>query len=120
MWATGNRRLGRTIPMILRPATKSDEEAIWTIFRAVIATGDTYVFDPAMSRADALAFWFRPENHVYVTEHGGRIGGPYLPKPNQPPPGAPLAHAPFMVAPSARGPGVGRRLGGPCLAQGRR
>jgi len=106
--------------MILRPATTSDEEAIWAIFRAVIATGDTYVFDPAMSRAEALAYWFRPENHVHVAEHDGQIVGTYLLKPNQPALGAHVANAAFMVAASARDLGVGRRMGEHCLAEARR
>ena len=106
--------------MILRKAERSDEDAIWKIFRAVIATGDTYVFDPAMSRADALAWWFQTVNHSYVAEHDGRIVGIYLFKANQPGLGAHVANAAFMVSPAARGLGVGRRMGEHCLAEARR
>jgi GNAT superfamily N-acetyltransferase len=106
--------------MILRRAENSDHDAIWDIFRAVIATGDTYVFDPNMSREEAFAFWFRPENQTYVAENDGRIVGTYLLKPNQPALGAHVANAAFMVSPAARGLGVGRRMGEHCLAEARR
>lgn len=106
--------------MDIRKAERTDDDAIWDIFRAVIATGDTYVFDPAMSRADALAYWLRPENHTYVAENDGRIAGTYLFKANQPGLGAHVANAAFMVSPTARGLGVGRRMGEHCLAEARR
>ena len=106
--------------MLLRPAKKSDEEAIWTIFHAAIAAGDTYVFDPAMTREDALAFWLRRGNHTYVAENDGQVVGTNLLKPNQPALGAHVANAAFMVAPSTRGLGVGRRMGEHCLGEARR
>jgi L-amino acid N-acyltransferase YncA len=90
--------------MILRLATQSDENAIWDIFHALIASGDTYVFDPEMSRSDALAYWFRSDTHVYVAESDGRIVGTYILKPNQP----------------ALGLGIGRRMGEHCLDEARR
>lgn len=41
---------------MIRHASRNDEDAIWDIFQAVIALGNTYVFDPAMPREDALGF----------------------------------------------------------------
>jgi GNAT superfamily N-acetyltransferase len=106
--------------MDLRPANKVDEDAIWEIFRAVIAPGDTYVFDPGTSREEALAYWFRPDTQTYVAESDGRIVGTYILKPNQPALGSHVANAAFMVSPSARGLGVGRRMGEHCLDEARR
>jgi L-amino acid N-acyltransferase YncA len=106
--------------MILRLATASDENAIWDIFHAVVAPGDTYVFDPEMSRSDALAYWFRANTHTYVAESEGRIVGTYILKPNQPALGSHVANAAFMVSPTARGLGLGRRMGEHCLAEARR
>ena len=60
--------LNRPPFMILRLATRSDENAIWEIFRAVVAPGDTYVFDPQISRSDAVAYWFHPNTRTYVAE----------------------------------------------------
>src|SRR5947199_7207261 len=103
--------------MILRQANKFDEDAIWDIFHAVIAPGDTYVFDPQMSRSDALAYWFRADTHTYVAESDGHVVGTYILKPNQPALGSHIANAAFIVAPTARGLGVGRKMGEHCLSE---
>jgi len=106
--------------MNIRLASRSDEDGIWEIFRAVIAPGDTYVFDSGMSREEAMAYWFGPGAHTYVAENDGRIVGSYLFKANQPALGSHVANAAFMVSPSARGLGVGRRMGEHCLDEARR
>ena len=107
--------------MIPRPANRSDEDAIWDIFKAVIAPGDTYVFDPQMSRDEAMAYWYRSDTHTYVAESDdGQIVGTYILRPNQPALGSHVANAAFMVSPSARGLGVGRRMGQHCLDEARR
>lgn len=106
--------------MNLRPATRSDEDAIWEIFHAVIASGDTYVFEPQMPREEAMAYWFRSDTHPYVAEHDGRIVGTYILRPNQPALGSHIGNAAFMVSPTARGLGAGRRMGEHCLEEARR
>ena len=45
--------------LTIRWATDTDLDAIWDIFREVIAAGDTYPLDPNISREDALAYWFQ-------------------------------------------------------------
>ena len=50
----------------IRQATEADRDAIWYIFHAVVAPGDTYAFDPRISREDALAYWFGEDTHAYV------------------------------------------------------
>ena len=104
----------------IRPATIADHDAIWSIFHAVVAPGDTYAFAPAITRADALAYWLHPDARCYVAEHDDAIVGTYIVKPNQPGQGAHVANAAFMVAPHARGLGVGRAMGDHCLAEARR
>ena len=104
----------------IRPATNKDHDAIWDIFHAVVAPGDTYSFDPQMSREDALAYWFGARTQTYVAEQDRQVVGTYILKQNQPAAGAHVANAAFMVAPSARGFGVGRAMAEHCLSEARR
>ncbi len=104
----------------IRSATNEDRDAIWKIFRAVVGPGDTYAVDPHMSREDALAYWFQPDTHTYVTEQDRQVVGTYILKPNQAGAGSHVANAAFMVAPDARGRGVGRAMGEHCLSEARR
>ncbi len=104
----------------IRAATQADRDAIWNIFRRVVATGDTYAFDPSISREEALAYWFRSDTRTYVAENNGRVVGTYILKANQAGPGSHVANAAFMVAPDARGQGIGRAMGEHCLREARR
>jgi L-amino acid N-acyltransferase YncA len=106
--------------MNIRPANEADEDAIWEIFHAVIASGDTYAFAPDTPRDEALAYWFRADTHTYVAESEGRIVGSYILKSNRPGLGSHVSNASFMVSPAARGLGVGRRMGEHCLDEARR
>ena len=101
-------------------ADHADHDAIWNIFHAVIALGDTYAFDPKMCREEALAYWFRADTHTYVVGNDGRVVGTYILRPNQPALGSHVANAAFMVAPTARGQGIGRAMGEHCLSEARR
>jgi ribosomal protein S18 acetylase RimI-like enzyme len=110
----------------IRPATKTDYEPIWNIFREVIQPGDTYAIDPRISRKAALAYWFAPGTHTYVTEvdrlkgaSSDRIVGTYILRANQGGGGAHVANAAFMVAPDVQGRGIGRAMAEHCLAQAR-
>ncbi len=112
--ASGTRMLS------IRPAARTDDDAIWEIFLEVIVRGDVFAFDPAMPRADALAYWFQLGAHAFVAEQEGRIVGSYHLKPNQPGLGAHVANGAYMVAASARGLGVGRAMGERSLDEARR
>jgi len=106
--------------MKIRAATEADHDAIWNIFHEIVAAGDTYVFDPQMSREEALAYWFRADTHTYVAEKDGRVLGTYILRPNQLGPGSHVANAAFMVASDAQGSGVGRKMAEHCLDEARR
>ena len=107
--------------MKIRPAAEADRNAIWTIFREVVAPGDTYALDPNISRADALAYWFAPDTHTYVAEQPAiGIAGTYILRPNQSGGGSHVANAGFMVSASARGQGLGRAMAEHCLSEARR
>ena len=122
-------------------ATDADHDGIWRIFHEVVANGDTYAFDPGMSREDALAYWFARGTHTYVARQesvgngvvvarkstasptviqGQDIVGTYILRPNQSGGGSHVGNAAFMVAPEARGLGVGRAMGEHCISEARR
>jgi len=127
----------------VRAATEADRDAIWNVFQEIIASGDTYAFDPKMSREEALAYWFRADTHTYVAEVDREsvgeadsfpgtatpsptgemnkrvIVGTYILRPNQAGGGSHVANAAFMVAPDAQGSGVGREMAEHCLGQAR-
>ena len=109
-----NRRLR---PLQIRRARKEDRKIIWQIFHAVVAGGDTYVFDPNISRWKALACWLGPNTRCYVALSDQGIVGSYILKANQPGLGSHVANAGFMVSPSARGRGIGRAMAEHCLRQ---
>lgn len=96
--------------MTIRPATESDRGAIWTIFHEVVTAGETYPFDPNISREDGLNYWFQKGSVSYVAEIDGSVVGSYMIRPNQPSLGAHIANAAYMVSSAARGQRVGRRL----------
>jgi GNAT superfamily N-acetyltransferase len=73
-----------------------------------------------MSREEALAYWFRPGTHTYVAEEDRRVVGTCILKRNQAGAGSHVANAAFMVAPDARGQGIGRAMGEHCLSEARR
>jgi L-amino acid N-acyltransferase YncA len=104
----------------IRESTASDIGSIWDIFHAVVVHGDTYAFEPHTSREEALAYWLHSSARCYVAQRDGIIVGTYILKPNQPGLGSHIANAAFMVAPAARGLGVGRIMGEHCLSEARR
>jgi L-amino acid N-acyltransferase YncA len=107
--------------MKIRLATEADRDAIWNIFRDVVAAGDTYALDSKISREDALAYWFAPGTQTYVAEQAAiGVAGTYVLRPNQSGGGSHVANAAFMVPASARGEGIGRAMAEHCLSEARR
>lgn len=104
----------------IRKALDSDKPAIWQIIKAVIAGGDTYVFDPDTPEEEMLAYWFSPEKHVYVAEDEGQILGTYWIKANQPGLASHVGNGAYMVSPNAKGKGVGRKMAEHSIEEARR
>ncbi len=96
--------------MNIRKVTEQDKPEIWQIIKAVIATGDTYVFAPDSPEDEMIAYWFSPEKHVYVAEDDGEILGTYWIKANQPGLGSHVGNGAYMVSPGAKGKGIGRMM----------
>ncbi|MEO8574884.1 MAG: GNAT family N-acetyltransferase, partial [Pyrinomonadaceae bacterium] len=95
---------------LIRTANESDKSSVWRIIEAVIATGETYVFDPGTPQDEMIAYWFSPEKHVYVAERDGEVVGTFWLKANQPGLGSHVCNAAYMVAPDAAGKGIGKKM----------
>jgi len=104
----------------IRRATHDDAAAIWRIFQAVVAPGDTYSFTADTSERDAVAYFLGPGITCFVAEDEGRVVGMYKLIPNRIGRGSHVSNASFMVDPSAHGRGIGRALGEHCLDEARR
>ncbi|MDC8758977.1 GNAT family N-acetyltransferase [Janthinobacterium fluminis] len=104
----------------IRPALDADFAAMWPIFQALVAGGDTYTFDADTGADVCRAYWFGPGVQSYVAVMGGeRLLGMYRLVANQPGHGGHVANAAFMVDPAAQGVGVGLLLGRHCLERAR-
>ena len=106
--------------LTIRPATAADDDAIWRIFHAVVAAGDTYTFSPATTREEAMSLWFPRGGWTYVAEHGSEVVATYVMKANQPGQGSHVANCGYMVERSASGRGVGEALCRHSLGEARR
>jgi L-amino acid N-acyltransferase YncA len=106
-------------PLVIRRAEEADWDAIWPIFSAVVARGDTYAYAPDTPEAEARRLWMGPGMATYVAERGGAAVGSYALKANQPGLGAHVANAGYMVRPGEFGRGVGAAMGKHSLAEAR-
>ncbi len=104
----------------IRKALETDKAAVWHTIKAVIAGGDTYVFEPETPEDEMLGWWFSSEKYVYVAEADGEVVGSFWLKPNQPGLGDHVCNAAYMVSPDAHGKGIGRQMGEFSLDEARR
>jgi ribosomal protein S18 acetylase RimI-like enzyme len=109
----------RAAGLRIRLAIDSDHDVIWGIFQTTIAAGDAFVYDANTSREQALAYWCATDAATFVAEMDAKVIGSYVLRANQPGLGNHVANAGFMVAPGARGLGVGRAMGEHCLNEAR-
>lgn len=95
----------------IRPMIEGDWPAVFEIFRAVVADGDTYAYHDALTSAEARALWVEssPGRTVVALRDGVTLGTAKY-GPNRPGRGAHISTASFMVSSSSRGTGVGRAL----------
>lgn len=96
--------------MKIRKATSNDYDAVWNIFKNVIQTGDTYVFDPNTPKSALQKHWFADYMQTFVVEENDEILGTYILKPNQIDLGNHVANCSYMVNPEAQGKGVGKLM----------
>ena len=104
--------------MEIREISPDEFELVWPVFKAVIERGDTYPYAPEMTMDEARSLWTTPPARTFGAwqhseqdgEQDGEVVGCYLLRPNQPGLGSHVANCGYMVAPSARGRGVGGAL----------
>lgn len=107
--------------MLVRPITDTDWPAFYPVFREVVAAGETYAYPDGLTSREAHDLWVEAPPGITVVAVGadGTVLGSAKTGPNRPSRGAHVATASFMVAPEARGQGVGRTLGEWVLAWAR-
>lgn len=96
--------------MLIRPADKNDQGAIWRIIGPTIRAGETYALDRDLSEADALAYWMGPDRETFVAEEDGVILGTYYIKANQAGGGRHVCNCGYMTDAAASGRGVARLM----------
>jgi GNAT superfamily N-acetyltransferase len=95
----------------IREATDADWDRIWPFFREIVEAGETYAYPGDLTSEQARGLWLEPAPaRTVVLEEGGHLLGSAKMGPNRPGRGDHVGTASFMVAPEARGTGVGRRL----------
>ncbi len=97
-------------PPTIRPATHSDLDDIWRIWKEVMEQDVYYPYDPAYTRQQIEAGWINLDNLIGVAELEGRVAGAYIVKPNQPGYGSHVANAAYMVDTPFRNMGIGKLL----------
>lgn len=96
--------------MEIRPATPADGDAVWTLLEPTFRAGDSYAIDPAISRAEALAYWLGPTHRAFLAHEAGDAVGTFYLRANQGGNGDHVCNAGFVTAPAARGRGVARAM----------
>jgi len=97
--------------MEIRPFIETDWPRVWPIVRDIVRAADTFVYDPAMTEAEARALWIEaPPGLTVVALEDERMLGSAKMGPNRPGPGSHVATASFMVPAEARGRGIGKAL----------
>jgi ribosomal protein S18 acetylase RimI-like enzyme len=98
------------MPMVIRPATADDHDAIWAILEPTIRAGETLAWPRDMTREAALAHWMGRGCDVFVAEDDGAIVGTSCVRANHEGGGAHVANGGYVTAPTATGRGVARAM----------
>lgn len=97
-----------TNDLTIRPLTPGEEDLAWAMIEPVFRSGETYAIDPAISKADALAYWLA--ERAYLAFDGGVPVGTFYIHRNRPGGGAHYCNCGFVTAPAAQGRGVARAM----------
>jgi L-amino acid N-acyltransferase YncA len=95
----------------VRAIEDEDWPDVYSIFRDIVAQGETYAYPDTLTSDEARALWVEgPPGETVVALVDAVIVGTAKFGPNRPGRGAHVSTASFMVAEGAQGRGVGRAL----------
>jgi ribosomal protein S18 acetylase RimI-like enzyme len=107
------------ITLTIRPATRADDDAVWSIVEPTFRAGETYPIPRDIPRADALAYWHTPGHAVFVAEDDAETLGTYYLRANQRGGGSHVCNCGYIVAPAAMRRGVARAMCAHSLSEAR-
>ena len=96
----------------IRPFREHDWDHLWQeVIRPAFSEGESYMFDPRITREEAYKIWIKTPQQIYVAVDGSDTPiATYYIKPNQPALGAHICNCGYIVSLSARGKGIARSL----------
>jgi len=92
--------------LLIREALPSDQDAIWSILEPILRAGETYALPMDWAEEQAISYWFRPGNTVFVAVRADEVLGTYFLHANQQGGGAHVANCGYATAFRAQGQGV--------------
>ena len=92
--------------LLIREALPSDQGAIWSILEPILRAGETYALPMDWTQEQAISFWFRSGNTVFVAVRGDEVLGTYFLHANQQGGGAHVANCGYATAFRAQGQGA--------------
>ncbi|MCU7553194.1 GNAT family N-acetyltransferase [Alteromonas sp. ASW11-19] len=92
--------------MRIREATASDFDLIWPLFKEIARAGETYAFEPDITKEAAEQVWLTIPRKTFIAEKDGQCLGTYYLKTNQAGPGKHVCNCGYMVSAHARGKGL--------------
>lgn len=106
---------------ILKAEEKDFDHGIWEIFKHVTSTGDTYLYPPETTKAQARKIWLKSRVcYVAKDKVTGQIIGTYTIRPNKEGLGSHVANAGFMVHPQHRNRKIGQAMGAHALIEAKK
>jgi hypothetical protein len=72
-----------TVTVDIREALPSDQNAIWSILKPILRAAETYALPADLEQGEAIAYWFKPENRIFVVVQTEEVVGTYYLHANQ-------------------------------------
>jgi len=95
----------------IQPFKEKHWAATWQIIEPTFRAGETYVFSPDITAAEAHRIWVEVPLATFIAVEGDNaVLGTYYIKPNQPALGAHVCNCGYIVAENARGKGIASEM----------